>query len=97
MLQGRQSLRYDPAERDRFLVALTNHLRTWIQGVVSVRLAQTPGDELDRMGPQSKRACHYRIRHESHVERQGQVDIIGEGGGLYVRLVGFRPGRSAEL
>ena len=49
------------------------------------------------MGPQSKRACHYKIRHDSHVERQGQVDIIGEGGGLYVRLVGFRPGRSAEL
>lgn len=45
----------------------------------------------------AKRMCHYTIRHFSRVERQGEVDITGLGGGLYVRLIGFRPGRSADL
>jgi hypothetical protein len=98
MLQGLQRLRYDPAARDRFLVDLTDHLRTWIQGVVSVRLAPDAlVRELEGMGPDAKRTCRYKIRHRSHVEREGEADIVGEGGGLYVRLVGFRPDRSADL
>ena len=96
--QGRQLLRYDAAARDRFLVELTKHVREWIQGVVSVRLAPDALiRELDLIGPDSLPACSFKIRHLSHVEREGQVPITGEGGGLYVRLVGFRPGRVVEL
>jgi hypothetical protein len=98
ILQGHQHVEFVLEERDRLLVELTNQVRAWIQGTVSVQLG--PKDllaDLELLGPGKLPLCHYTVRHKSHPEHQGQVPITGEGGGLYVRLVGFRPGRCVDL
>jgi hypothetical protein len=96
MLKGLQRLPYDASARDQFLVRLTAHFRDSVQGTVFVRLA--PGalvTAIAQSGP--PQSCDYEITHEGSVERTSRVSIVPQGGGLYVKLTGFRPGRHANL
>jgi hypothetical protein len=98
MLGGLQRLAYDEATRDQFLVRLTHHVREWIQGEVYLRLTppalvrDIEKDDLRAPGP-----CEYEIMHDGKVERKGQAPILPLGGGMYVKLLGFRPGTYANL
>jgi hypothetical protein len=94
--QGLQRLSYDASARDEFLVQLTKHLREWVQGTVFVRLA--PAALVNALAATaSGHACSYEILHQGRVERSATTTIVAMGGGLYVKLAGFRPERYVNL
>ena len=41
--------------------------------------------------------CDYTIIHEGRAERSGTTRILPEGGSMLAKLLGFRPGRHAQL
>jgi hypothetical protein len=91
-----QTIPYDPAARDLLLVELTQRVRAWIDGTVSVQIG--PKDLVTEVAAMSAPPiCTYRIRHFLQVVKQERADLVGLGGGFYVRLVGFHPGQYVDL
>lgn len=98
MLASMQRLAYDEATRDAFLVRLAHHIREWTEGEVFIRL--TPPAlvrDLETNGIGATGRCEYEILQDGRVDRQGKAPILLLGGGMYVKLLGFRPGTYANL
>jgi hypothetical protein len=97
-LPNLQRLTYDPRARDAFLVDFTRHIRDWIRGVVFVRLEPHQlTNALNRPGAERDRFCEYQIISDGQVARNARAEVLGLGGGLYVKLTGFSPGSHANL
>ena len=91
-----QRLVYDSGARDQFLVKLTTHIRNWVQGVMLVRL---DGDLEQALGQMHTGlpSCEYAVRHQSQLEKAGRAPVVSMDNHFYVKLVGFQPGRFADL
>jgi len=93
-----QILPYDRRGRDELLAALVRHLRTWSAGEVKIRLGpQSLVQAIENNVYKSKVVCKYTIVHENREERQADARIFAEGGGLFTKLIGFRPGTQAQI
>ena len=97
-LQQRQRLDYRAPNRDVLLLALARHLREWIDGEVKVRLSpDTLVQALEGEVYAGKARCRYRVLDGGRTVRESVADIVPEGGGLFTKLLGFRPRTQAQI
>ena len=93
-----QHLPYDSKKHDSFLVQLTTWVRGLVEGEMYLRLAPDRlVAEIDRASSYSKPECRYEILDKGHTVVSSTAPILGMGGGLYVKLIGFRPGTYATI
>jgi hypothetical protein len=97
-LNQTQFILFERGKRDVMLVDLARHVRDWVAGEVTIRIL--PDELAAALAPgalDGTAACQYKIIHQNHVIRKARAQIFGDGGSMFTKLVGFKPGTQAQM
>jgi hypothetical protein len=93
-----QRLTYLSGQKAELLRDLTRHIRGWVDGVVTIRLQP---DHLARRlalsALQGTAFCDYTILPDNNPIQQRRARLRGAGGGLFFKVLGFRPGTQVQV